>query len=227
MIILYCFTIPCGFWSLNNIIYVNLPAGDYTFHLAIFDSAGDRVLEERKFELIKEGEFYEHPGFTVYMLLLLSAFLIWFTWFVVQRQLNNQQIKLNMANETVMAIANAVDAKDVRTHQHSLRVAEYSELIAREMGCFKGWQKNKTISNLKKAAQLHDIGKIGIPDEIINKTTKLTDDEFNLRAAKHRFEKELIERALKQCGGNRARTADLLCISRTVLYKKLEQYGIG
>ena len=164
--------------SLNNIIYVNLPAGDYTFHLAIFDSAGDRVLEERKFELIKEGEFYEHPGFTVYMLLLLSAFLIWFTWFVVQRQLNNQQIKLNMANETVMAIANAVDAKDVRTHQHSLRVAEYSELIAREMGCFKGWQKNKTISNLKKAAQLHDIGKIGVPDSVLNKVGRLTDEEY-------------------------------------------------
>ncbi len=164
--------------SLNNIIYVNLPAGDYTFHLAIFDSAGDRVLEERKFELIKEGEFYEHPGFTVYMLLLLSAFLIWFTWFVVQRQLNNQQIKLNMANETVMAIANAVDAKDVRTHQHSMRVAEYSELIAREMGCFKGWQKNKTISNLKKAAQLHDIGKIGVPDSVLNKVGRLTDEEY-------------------------------------------------
>ena len=164
--------------SLNNIIYVNLPAGDYTFHLAIFDSAGDRVLEERKFELIKEGEFYEHPGFTVYMLLLLSAFLIWFTWFVVQRQLNNQQIKLNMANETVVAIANAVDAKDVRTHQHSMRVAEYSELIAREMGCFKGWQKNKTISNLKKAAQLHDIGKIGVPDSVLNKVGRLTDEEY-------------------------------------------------
>jgi len=71
---------------------------------------------------------------------------------VVQRQLNNQQIKLNMANETVMAIANAVDAKDVRTHQHSLRVAEYSELIAREMGCFKGWQKNNAASGYEPSA---------------------------------------------------------------------------
>ncbi len=50
--------------------------------------------------------------------------------------------------------------------------------------------------------------------------------DYNLREAKHRFEKELIERALKQSGGNRAKAADLLCISRTVLYKKLEQYGI-
>ncbi|MBR2717284.1 MAG: HD domain-containing protein [Oscillospiraceae bacterium] len=164
--------------SLNNIIYVNLPAGDYTFRLAIFDSAGERVLEERKFELVKEGEFYEQRGFLVYMLLILSLFLIWFTWFVVQRQLNKQQIKLNMANETVMAIANAVDAKDVRTHQHSMCVAEYAVLIAQEMNCFKWWQRSKALSSLRKAAQMHDIGKIGIPDSVLNKVGRLTDEEY-------------------------------------------------
>ena len=164
--------------SLNNIIYVNLPAGNYTFHLAIFDSGGERVLEERKFELIKEGEFYEQPGFAFYMLILLTLIIIWFTWLAVQRQLNQQQIKLNMANMTVMAIANAVDAKDVRTHQHSVRVAEYSALIAEEMGIFKWWQKKKALSNLKKAAQLHDIGKIGVPDSVLNKVGRLTDEEY-------------------------------------------------
>ncbi|MBR4183368.1 MAG: HD domain-containing protein [Lachnospiraceae bacterium] len=164
--------------SLGNIFYVNLPAGEYTFHLAIFDSAGDRVLEERTFELIKEGEIYEQPGFVLYMLVIFSLFIIWFTWLVVQRQLNQQQIKLNMANETVMAIANAVDAKDVRTHQHSTRVAEYSEMIAREMNCFKWWQRKKMLSNLRKAAQLHDIGKIAIPDSVLNKVGRLTDEEY-------------------------------------------------
>ncbi len=168
--------VPQG--SLNNIIYTNLPAGDYTFRLAIFDSAGERVLEERSFELIKEGEIYERPGFAVYMLLLLSLFLIWTTWFVVQRQLNKQQIKLNMANETVMAIANAVDARDVRTHQHSMRVAEYSVLIAQEMNCFKWWERSRMLSNLRKAAQMHDIGKIGIPDNVLNKVGRLTDEEY-------------------------------------------------
>jgi energy-coupling factor transport system substrate-specific component len=164
--------------ALNNIIYVNLPAGNYKFHLAIFDSAGDKVLEERKFDLVKEGEIYEQPGFIIYMLLLLSLFLIWFTWMIVQRQINRQQIKINMANETVMAIANAVDAKDVRTSQHSSRVAEYSELIAREMDCFKWWKKDKELANLKKAAQMHDIGKIAIPDGVLNKVGRLDDDEY-------------------------------------------------
>ena len=164
--------------SLNNIIYINLPSGDYIFHLAILDSAGEHILEERKFELVKSGEFYEQPFFTVYMLFILSLLIIWFTWFIVQRQLNQQQIKLNMANETVMAIANAVDAKDVRTHQHSMRVAEYSVLIAQEMNTFKWWQKRKALSNLRKAAQMHDIGKIGVPDSVLNKVGRLTDDEY-------------------------------------------------
>ncbi len=168
--------VPQG--SLNTIIYNNLPAGDYTFHLAIFDSAGERVLGERKFELVKEGEMYEKPGFVTYMLALLVLFIIWVTWLVVQRQLNQQQIKLNMANETVMAIANAVDAKDVRTSQHSMRVAEYSVLIAQEMHCFKWWQRRKMLSNLRKAAQMHDIGKIGIPDSVLNKVGRLTDEEY-------------------------------------------------
>jgi len=164
--------------SLNNIIYNDLPAGDYTFRLAIFDSAGTRVLEERKFEMTKEGEFYERKGFVRYVFVLSGLFLIWCTWLIVQRQLNRQQIKLNMANETVMAIAKAVDAKDVRTSQHSMRVAEYSELIAREMNCFKWWNKRKELSSLKKAAQMHDIGKIGVPDSVLNKVGRLDDNEY-------------------------------------------------
>ncbi len=164
--------------SLGSIIYGNLPSGEYTFHLAIIDSAGEKVLEERTFELIKEGEIYERPGFMAYVLILLILFIIWFTWLVVQRQINQQQIKLNMANETVMAIANAVDAKDVRTNQHSTRVAEYSVLIAEEMNCFKGPHRKKELSSLRKAAQMHDIGKIGIPDSVLNKVGRLTDEEY-------------------------------------------------
>ena len=164
--------------NLSNIFYVNLPSGNYTFHLAILDSAGEKVLEERKFKVIKEGEFYEQSGFLLYMLLVLISLIVWITWLMVQRQLRQQQVKINMANETVMAIANSVDAKDVRTSQHSSRVAEYAVLIAEEMNCFPWWQRDKALSNLRKAAQMHDIGKIGIPDSVLNKVGRLTDEEY-------------------------------------------------
>ena len=168
----------CSQSNLNNIIYTDLPAGTYTFRLAIFDSAGENRLEECTFTLVKVGKLYEQPVFMFYVLVILSLIMIWFTWFVVQKQLNKQQLKLKMANQTVTAIANAVDAKDVRTSQHSTRVAEYSVMIAREMNCFKGLNRNKALSGLKRAAQLHDIGKIGVPDSVLNKVGRLTDEEY-------------------------------------------------
>ena len=65
--------------------------------------------------------------------------------------------------------------KDAYTESHSIRVAEYSRIIAKEMK----W-KGKLISDIYKAGMLHDIGKIGIPDEILNKKGKLTDKEYNI-----------------------------------------------
>ena len=165
--------------NLGSIVYSHLPAGSYTFHLGVFDRNGEELLEEQSFALVKEGELYERPVFKAYLLLILITFIVWIIWLLVQRQLRKQQYKLDMANETVLAIANAVDAKDVRTSQHSTRVAEYSVLIAREMGCFKWWQRSKKLANLKRAAQMHDIGKIGIHDAVLNKVGRLTDEEYS------------------------------------------------
>lgn len=75
--------------------------------------------------------------------------------------------------QAIMAIANTVDAKDVYTRQHSMRVAKYSREIARRLG----WQEEE-VANLYNMALLHDIGKIGIPDAILNKPGRLTDEEF-------------------------------------------------
>lgn len=75
--------------------------------------------------------------------------------------------------QAIMAIANTVDAKDEYTRQHSMRVAKYSREIAKRIG----WQ-DEEVSNLYNMALLHDIGKIGIPDAILNKPGRLTDDEF-------------------------------------------------
>ena len=77
--------------------------------------------------------------------------------------------------QTVTALSEAVDAKDRYTSGHSRRVAEYSKMIAQRMG--------KSIAEqemLYRAGLLHDVGKIGVPVEIINKPGKLTDGEFDV-----------------------------------------------
>jgi len=79
---------------------------------------------------------------------------------------------------TAIALASAVDARDPYTHGHTERCAEYSIVIAEELGSHPEMveiQRFKEV--LKIAALLHDIGKIGIPDEILRKKGKLTSKE--------------------------------------------------
>ena len=84
-----------------------------------------------------------------------------------------QKKEAEMFEETTEALANAVDAKDKYTSGHSLRVAYYSRLIAKEAHL-----PEKTCEQIYFAALLHDVGKIGVPLEIINKIGKLTDEEY-------------------------------------------------
>ena len=73
----------------------------------------------------------------------------------------------------IQALAGTVDAKDRYTNGHSMRVAKYASEIAMRMGLSQQEQEN-----IYYTGMLHDIGKIGVPDEIINKPGRLTDEEF-------------------------------------------------
>lgn len=75
--------------------------------------------------------------------------------------------------DTVRALSLAVEAKDRYTEGHSSRVVGYAEKIGREMRL-----SESHIENLKISSLLHDIGKIGIPEAILNKPGKLTNEEY-------------------------------------------------
>ena len=120
------------------------------------------------------------------MIVVGILFVGWISWFAtrtrLQRTLAIQQTQLSLAlqqiqmgNETIIAIAKTVDAKDKLTSKHSQRVSEYSVLIASEYGFSKDEQEN-----LRRAALLHDIGKIAIPDSILNKPARLTNEEYEV-----------------------------------------------
>ncbi len=80
-----------------------------------------------------------------------------------------------MSLQMVQALANTIDAKDTYTNGHSTRVAKYSVMLAERLG-YDGIQ----LVHLQYAALLHDIGKIGISDGIINKPSRLTDEEYEI-----------------------------------------------
>ena len=75
--------------------------------------------------------------------------------------------------ELTQALATTIDAKDKYTSGHSRRVAEYSKMLAAALG-----KEEKEQQEIYLFALLHDIGKIGIPDWIINKENKLTEEEY-------------------------------------------------
>jgi HD-GYP domain-containing protein (c-di-GMP phosphodiesterase class II) len=75
--------------------------------------------------------------------------------------------------DTIKAITTAIDAKDPYTHGHSQRVSDFSVAIAKELNL-----PPKVIHHIRIGGLLHDVGKIGIPDAILTKPGRLTDDEF-------------------------------------------------
>jgi len=76
--------------------------------------------------------------------------------------------------ETIEILRFTVEAKDSYTRGHSDRVSEYSELIGKRLGL-----SDSDLKTLKIGSLFHDIGKIGIPDSILLKTTGLNDDEYS------------------------------------------------
>lgn len=77
--------------------------------------------------------------------------------------------------ETISALALAVDAKDRYSRGHLDRVAKYCVMIAKQLGL-----DDEDLKTLRDAARLHDLGKIGIPDEVLNKPGPLNDQEWVL-----------------------------------------------
>lgn len=109
---------------------------------------------------------YEHYSYWGIIVPLFPVLLIRYT-FTYYAEAKEQYV------QTVETLMNAVEARDCYTNGHSKRVAEVASLIAKKLG-----YRNGQIEKLRIAAMLHDIGKIGISDNILHKPGKLTDEEF-------------------------------------------------
>lgn len=88
-----------------------------------------------------------------------------------QRKIVDQRWIFN----TVLSLTRAVEVKDSYTHSHSEMVSRYAATVASSMGL-----KDEEVHRVSIAGLLHDVGKIGVPDHILNKEGRLTEDEFNI-----------------------------------------------
>lgn len=165
--------------ALSPISYTNLKGKDYTFHLSALDGNTGETVNQVQVYLYKEKMLYEKPEFIVISIVVALLAVAAMTWFYAKKkteELLRKQIE-NKLFETQMirAFSKAIDVKDKYTNGHSARVAQYSQMIAKQLGC-----SQEQIEHVHNIALLHDIGKIFIPDHILNKPEPLTDEEFEI-----------------------------------------------
>lgn len=90
--------------------------------------------------------------------------------------------------DMVESLITSVEAKDPYTSGHSKRVCSYSELIAREMGLV-----GHDLEEIAIGAALHDVGKLGIPEHVLRKPSKLDDDEWQQMKSHPRVGARIID----------------------------------
>jgi len=111
----------------------------------------------------------------VYVEVGIFGILLFFLPLLLARRSFELYTKMRkMYLETIRALAAAIDAKDPYTKGHSERVAETAVVLAQELNL-----SDREIENIEYTALLHDIGKIGIKDNILSKKGSLTDQEFD------------------------------------------------
>ena len=107
----------------------------------------------------------------------------------LERQVQERTAELEASRRNVIyCLARAAEFRDDETGRHVVRVGCYAGVIARQLG----WTESQA-ALLEQAAQLHDVGKIGIPDDVLLKPGKLTPDEFEMVQKHCGFGKRIFE----------------------------------
>ena len=160
----------------RSIYYTNLSGGEYVFHVYVEDEFGQKS-NQVDVTLVKEKYVYEQIWFWIIISLIAVGVIIALNFLLIKLKTRNslrRQLQLkNITVEAIQAIARTIDAKDEYTNGHSIRVGYYSKLIAEHLHL-----SHDEVDNIYYIALLHDIGKIAIPDNILNKPGRLTDEEF-------------------------------------------------
>ena len=160
----------------RSVYYTNLPGGSYDFHIYVTDEYGQSS-NQIQIHLEKAKKVNEQWWFWAALAVFAVAVVVLIASEVVRyktRQSLKRQLEYkNITLESIQAIARTIDAKDEYTNGHSIRVGAYSKIIAENMG-----MSSDEVDNIYYIALLHDIGKIAIPDSILNKPGRLTDKEF-------------------------------------------------
>ncbi len=125
---------------------------------------------------------------------------------------------------TILALASLAETRDDDTGNHLRRTQRYVEFLARQLQDhprFRDFLTESNIVMLYKSAPLHDIGKVGIPDHILNKPGRLTDEEFEIMKTHTLIGRGALERAEKILGSK----ADFLEVAKVIALSHHERWN--
>ncbi|MFH2002290.1 MAG: HD domain-containing phosphohydrolase [Planctomycetota bacterium] len=131
------------------------------------------AIKKGAFDYLKKPFLLEHVQATIMRVLEKQALKR--KTIELERLKERQKIESKNLTEFMIMLANVIDAKSQFTREHSERVSEYSVMIGRKIGL-----DEDAIKRIALGAKLHDIGKMGTPDYILNKNGPLTDEEYNI-----------------------------------------------
>ena len=129
------------------------------------------------------GKMPLNPSSMPVTYVLFVFYLLWFiavgSYFMsnarIEKIQKQREHDLMILNQSIMTFTSFIDAKDSYTRNHSVRVAIYAKEIGRRMGL-----DEDELQNLYYGTLLHDVGKIGIPDEILTNEGQLSSEEFEI-----------------------------------------------
>lgn len=153
--------------------FTNLAPGDYIFHVISQNADGIQSESEASITIVKKAYLWQKIWFRVLMAILILGIAALFIILRFRSYRKRQEQIEKLTIEVTMALSQTIDAKDKYTKGHSNRVAKYSRMLAASLG-----EDEKEQEKIYYVALLHDIGKIGVPNAIINKPGKLTDEEY-------------------------------------------------
>ncbi|MBR1701415.1 MAG: HD domain-containing protein [Lachnospiraceae bacterium] len=182
--------------EMQPVVYTNLDGGRYVFHLDVIDDETGQIETSILLPIVKETSPYESMLFWIILMaacILCITFIIWRHFKKKNEALLEKQAEdLEYINQIMHTFAKCIDMRDTMNRGHSFRVAYYTKLLATKLAEKRGYT-DEQINDFYNTALLHDIGKLSIPDAILNKPERLNDEEYVIMKSHAAKGQELLE----------------------------------
>ena len=165
--------------ELSEITYTNLDGGSYSFVLSVVDPISGEAVQTLRVGIEKSRSLTELCWFWAIIAAAAIAAVVTVQQLFNRRRhmlmLKKQEEQRSYINGMIRVLSGCVEMKDPYTNGHAERVAKYTAMLAEKLG-----KSKEEIERMYNIAMLHDVGKISIPDAVLNKPERLTNEEYAL-----------------------------------------------